>query len=83
MTVSPQEVYDIVMGLDNNKSCGADRISAEHLKNASGKLYPLLAICFTGFLIHGVLPDSLMSVILVPLVKDKVGRITAKSIIGP
>ena len=41
-------------------------------------MYPLLAICFTGFLIHGVLPDRLLSVILVPIVKDKTGKINSK-----
>ena len=76
--VSPQEVYDIMTGLNNNKSCGANRISAEHSKNASGKLYPLLAICFTGFLIYGVLPNSLMSVILVLVIKDKAGKMNSK-----
>ena len=50
--VSPQEIFEIAMKLDNNKACGMEGISADHLKYASRNLYPLLAICFTGFLVH-------------------------------
>lgn len=50
-TVSYQEVYDAVMMLKDNKACGMDKITAEHLKFASSRLCPLLAICFTGFLV--------------------------------
>lgn len=39
------------------------------------KLAPLLALCLTGFLYHGVLPDSMLSVMLVPVIKGKAGKI--------
>lgn len=77
VTVSPKEVYDAIMRLKDNKACGMDKISAEHLKFASRKLCPLLAICFTGFLVHGILPDSILSVILMPIIKDKTGKINS------
>ena len=32
----------------------------------------------TSFLVHGFLPESLMSVILVPIIKDKSGKINSK-----
>ena len=64
--------------LENNKSSGLDSISAEHLKNASKKLVPLLSMCITGFLIHGFIPDSMIAVLLVPVIKDKTGKITSK-----
>ena len=32
----------------------------------------------TSFLVHGFLPDSLMSVVLVPIIKDKSGKINSK-----
>uniref|UniRef100_A0A671UZC4 Reverse transcriptase domain-containing protein n=1 Tax=Sparus aurata TaxID=8175 RepID=A0A671UZC4_SPAAU len=75
--VSIQEVYEEVMKLGNNKACGMDNITAEHLKLASKKLYPLLAICFTGLLVHGILPDSILSVVLVPVIKDKAGKLNS------
>uniref|UniRef100_A0A3Q3JVI4 Reverse transcriptase domain-containing protein n=1 Tax=Monopterus albus TaxID=43700 RepID=A0A3Q3JVI4_MONAL len=56
-------------------STGLDHISVEHLKYASLRLAPLLAICFTSCFIHGFLPDSLMTVLLVPVVKDKAGKV--------
>lgn len=68
--VTPQEVFDAVFKLKNNKSCGLDKVTSEHLKFASRKLYPLLAMCFTGFMMHGVLPESLLSVLLVPVVEE-------------
>ncbi len=32
---------------------------------------------FTGCLIHGFLPESMLSVLLVPVIKDKTGRISS------
>lgn len=32
---------------------------------------------FTGFLIHGVLPESMLTVLLVPVIKDKTGKISS------
>ncbi|XP_027883670.1 uncharacterized protein LOC114150994 [Xiphophorus couchianus] len=75
--VSPQEIYHIIMTLKDNKACGMDNISTEHLKNASKKLCALLSMCFTGCLVHGLLPKSMLSVILVPTIKDKAGKISS------
>lgn len=52
-----------------------DSLSAEHLKFASSRLTPLLTLCFTAFMVHGYLPDSMMTVLLVPVVKDKAGKV--------
>jgi len=68
--VIPQEVFEVVMKLEYKNT--------EHLKYASNELYPLLAICFSGFLIHRVLPDRLLSVILVPILKGKTVKINSK-----
>lgn len=54
-----------------------DCITAEHLKYASHKLCPLLAMCFNGCLVHGVLPNALMSVMLLPVLKDKAGKLNS------
>ena len=69
--VNNSDICDAIKSLDSNKSCGLDGIHAEHLKYASNRLIPLLSLCFTGLLIHGVLPDSLMSVVLVPVIKKQ------------
>lgn len=74
INIQTHEVFDAICKLSNNKSCGMDSITAEHLKNASYKLAPLLAINFTGLMIHGILPDSLLSVLLIPVIKDKDGK---------
>ena len=75
--VRPGEVSDAIGMLDNNKACGRDGITTEHLKYANYKLSLLLAMCFTGFLVHGVLPDSILSVLLVPVLKEKAGKINS------
>lgn len=66
-----------VLKLRDNKACGLDNITAEHLKFASKKLCLVLAMCFKGFFIHGILPDSMLSVVLVPVIKDKVGKLNS------
>ena len=72
------EVEDAIKTLQDNKSCGLDGIYAEHIKYASGKLIPLLSMCFTGLFVHGFLPSSLMSVVLIPIIKNKCGNISSK-----
>ncbi len=77
MIVRAADIYDSINMLENNKACGMDCITAEHLKYASYRLSPLLAMCFTGFLVHGVLPNSIMSVLLLPVLKDKAGKLNS------
>ena len=45
---------------------------------ASNILVPLLAMCFTSFISHGFLSESMLSVMLVPVIKDKAGKISSK-----
>lgn len=73
--VTPYQVCEAVKKLSNNKASGLDHITAEHLKFASPRIFPLLSLCFTGFLTHGILPDSMLSVLLVPVIKDKAGKL--------
>ena len=35
-------------------------------------------MCFTGLFVHGFLPSSLMSVVLIPIIKNKCGNISSK-----
>lgn len=75
VSITTKEVYQAITQLADNKASGLDQITAEHLKLASPKVAALLAICFTGLMTHGVLPDSMMSVSLVPVIKDKAGKV--------
>ena len=78
MIISPGKLEDAINSLAEGKSCGTDGIYAEHLKYCSINYRLLLARCMTSFLVHGYLPDTLMSVILVPIIKDKSGKINSK-----
>ena len=78
LKVTIENISEAVNKLDNNKSCGADSIYAEHLKYCSEKIYTLLSMCLTGFFVHGYLPESLLTVILVPVIKNKAGNINSK-----
>lgn len=77
LVVHTSEVFDAILKLENNKACGLDCITAEHLKYSSYRLCPLLSMCFTGFLTHGLLPDSITSVVLVPVIKDKAAKLNS------
>ena len=69
------EVHHAIKQLADNKASGSDHITAEHLKFATPKVAALLAICFTGLMAHGLLPSSMLAVTLVPVIKDKAGKI--------
>ena len=71
VVIRPNDVYCAIVKLAANKACGPDKITAEHLKYASHKLSVLLAMCFSGLMFHGILPDSMLSVLLAPFIKDK------------
>ena len=45
---------------------------------SSHDLFRLLALCMSSFLVHGFLPDEMMAVALVPIIKSKSGRIMSK-----
>ena len=78
--VSHSEVINYSINeLSDNKSCGLDGIHAEHLKHYSDRIIPMLSKCFTGLLVHGTLPESMISVVLVPIVKNKRASICSKS----
>ena len=72
------QVEDAINNLDAGKSCGLDGIYSEHLKYSSIGYRIWIAKCMTSFLVHGQLPESLMSVVLVPIIKDKSGKINSK-----
>lgn len=74
MIKSP-EIFQAIKNLSANKTTGMDSISAEHLKFASTRLCPLLALCFTALMVHGFLPDSMTTVLLGPVIKDKAGKV--------
>ena len=73
--ITAKEVHLAISQLADNKASGSDHISAEHLKHAGPRVAALLALCFTAFLSHGILPHSMLLVTLVPVIKDKAGRV--------
>ena len=80
MEVSANELQNAIKKLKLGKSCGPDKIFAEHIKHTSGpRLSILLSLLFTCMFTHGYMPDSLMETELVPLVKNKNGDLTAIS----
>ena len=77
VVVPSEEVEGAVRELAVNKSCGIDGIYAEHniMLYSSHVLFRLLGLCVSSFLVHGFLPDEMMAVALVPIIKSKSDRI--------
>ena len=73
--VTITDIESAIGQLDKNKSCSLDGIYAEHRKYCSRRILPLLAMCISALFIHGFLPDSMLSVVLVPVIKDKCRKI--------
>jgi exonuclease III len=76
--VNYEELKTAIRDLPYGKACGLDGIFSEHLKYASSRLLIVLCVCLTSLFTHGALPDSLIDVILVPVIKDKSGNITSR-----
>ena len=78
VVVPSEEVERAVRERVVNKSCGIDGIYAEHMLYSSQVLFRLLALCMSSFFVYGFLPDEMMAVALVPIIKSKSGRIMSK-----
>ena len=72
------EVENAIKCLDINKTYGMDGVYAEHLKHFDKRIVPILAMCITGFFVHGFLHSSLLSIVLVLITKDKCSKINSK-----
>ena len=71
MNVSGEELKCVINSLKNFKSCGNDKISAEHLKYADSKLFEILSCLFKSMFIHGYIPEKILISVIVPVVKNK------------
>ena len=65
------ELRQIVKGLKNNKAAGNDGIPSEVYKFASGRLMTMMSIFLSGCMLTGKLPNFLMHVVIIPLLKCK------------
>ena len=63
------EIELVIGQLDKNKSCGLDGVYAEYLMHCSRRVLQLLAMWMSTFFVHGFLPDSMLSVVFVPVIK--------------
>ena len=70
-SVTLTEMRLIVKNLSNNKAVGLDSIPNEFYKYAPCNVLTTISIIFNSFLKHCFLPASLMSVLIVPLLKGK------------
>ena len=78
MIVTGGKIIGCIKDLRNNKAAGLDGLTAEHLKFCSDKVLIMLAMCITTMLIHGYLPQNMISSVIIPVIKDKCGKITCK-----
>ena len=74
MRIKNDEVENCIKSINSNKAPGFDGLYSEHLKYSDRSLACLLSDCFSSFLIHSILPESLMLVVINPCIKDKSGR---------
>ena len=65
------ELRQIVKELKNNKDVGNDGIPSKVYKFASERLLTLMSIFHSGCMLTGKLPNSLMHVVIIPLLKCK------------
>jgi hypothetical protein len=65
------EVLMAILGLAKEKAPGIDNISAEHLLYAADVVSQPLCNLFNACIIHGCVPDSFTTSIIVPVEKDK------------
>ena len=65
------EIKELVKRLPDNKATGADSIPAEVFKYAPDRLLVLLSIFLCACFCHHYIPEIIMKVIIIPLLKSK------------
>ena len=65
------ELRQILKGLKNNKAVGNDGNPSEVYKFVSERLLTIMPIFLSGCMLTGKLPNSLMHVVIIPLLKCK------------
>jgi len=68
-----------INNLKLGKAAGIDKITAEHLYYTHPYISDLLSVLFKCCLIHGIVPNSFGTSIIIPLVKDTSGDVTKTS----
>ena len=76
MVVKVKELQELIIALPVGKACGYDHISNEHFKYANEKLHILMSLLYSSLLIHGFLPDTMMTTIIAPIIKNKSGDLS-------
>ena len=69
--INVYELRQIVKGLKNNKAVGNDGIPCEVYKFASEQLLTMMSIFLSGCMLTGKLPNSLMHVVIILILKHK------------
>ena len=69
--ITLDEMKEVVKNLPNNKSIGCDGIPSEVYKYAPLRLLIILTILLTSFIRHQYLPDAVMRILIIPLLKSK------------
>ena len=67
--INVHELRQIVNGRKNNKAVGNDGIPSEVYKFAPERLLTMMSIFRSGCMLTGKLPNSLMHVVIIPLLK--------------
>ena len=73
--ISDDEILKCIVNLKLYKSPGPDLVTAEHVQYASSIIVPMLRRLISAILVHGVLPSSMSNLELVPIPKDKKGKL--------
>ena len=71
--VTPQVVYQAICSLHNNKSDNSFDWKSDALLKGSDILADSFTLLFQSFLLHGYVPNSLLTCSLQPIVKDNLG----------
>ena len=75
LVATADEVKDAIVKLKKVMASGPNAISVEHIIHASHRPVIILSIYFNVFLMHDVLPNSLMRVNIAPVVTNKAGLV--------
>ena len=69
--INVHDLGQIVKGLKNNKAVGNDGIPSELYKFAFERLLTMMSIFLSSCMLTGKLPNSILHVVIVPLLKCK------------
>ena len=79
--IRPCDIVNALKSVNNGKTCGVDCLAAGHFVYADERIHVILSILNNCFISYEYLPSECIETAIVPIIENKTGNYSDKTII--